>query len=353
MSDSAHGSVRCLYCLNSTYYFLYSCLTIAAALTPESAHYYRYNPLQPRSNSLNNPVLSLLFYAWLLSSLGYFLELCKCMVRLFLDQYGPALIPCQIRGPIPSPHLRRLQLPPGSFFTLLPHTMVFLAIVLRTLSHGRYIIISISYPLLAWAMPLFLLSLLVFPVGLPSLNPFGSKLAPARFRSLRVLNERLSAYLPLLPFLIISLFILFWAVNGEVENWDPHSFFLQPSLANVVAPIEARTSLAVSILAVILLGWFIGDAQQEPDRELDIQVASNLERLRMVRYFSPRQDEDTPLPPIEAVIYFLVGSIPCRAMALAGERGQGAAQQWRQKLRAWKRKSASWRSAHWLAKRWP
>lgn len=231
--------------------------------------------------------------------------------------------------------------------------MVFLGILLRTLSHGRYIIISISYPLLAWAMPLFLLSLFVFPIGLPSLNPFGSRLAPSRFRSLRVLNERLTAYLPLLPFLLISLFILFWAVNGEVESWDPHSLFTQPSLTNVVAPIEARTSLAVSILAVLLLGWFIGDAHQDVDRELDVQVAANLERLRMVRYFSPRQDEDTPLPPMESLLYFIIGSLLCRALALAGDRGQAAGQQWREKLRLWKRKSASWRSTPWIAKRWP
>ena len=79
---SANVAVRCLYCLNSTNYFFYVCLTTAIALTPESAHYYRFNPLQPRSNSLNNPILAILFYIWLLSTLGYFVELCKCMVRL-------------------------------------------------------------------------------------------------------------------------------------------------------------------------------------------------------------------------------------------------------------------------------
>ena len=255
---------------------------------------------------------------------------------------------------MPYQSLRRLQLPPGSLSPLLAHGLIFIGLLLRILSGGKYIIIAISYPLIAWSMPFFLLSTFIFPVGLPSLNPFGSKFAPARFRSLRVVNDRLAAFLPLMPFLLVALFILFWAVNGDVDSWDPHSLFSIFGFTTTVAPIEARTSLAVSILAVILLGWLMGDASLDTgSRELDIEVAARLERIRMVRHFATEEGEVVPLLPMEELLYSLIGTTPCSLMNRGNESMLARGRRWEASLKRWRTISVHWRAMPWLARRWP
>lgn len=71
---------RSLYCIHSVSYFVHSCLTIALALTPESAHYYHFNAFQPRRSATVNPVLSVLWYFWVVTTMGFAVEVIRCLV---------------------------------------------------------------------------------------------------------------------------------------------------------------------------------------------------------------------------------------------------------------------------------
>jgi hypothetical protein len=232
---------------------------------------------------------------------------------------------------MPYRSLRRLPLPPGSYSALLPHSTVALFVILRYISRGNLAISSIAYSLLAWSAPLLLLSIFIFPVGLPSLNPSASGLDPARFRAIRVVNDRLAVFSPLFPFILISLVALFYAVNGEVERYEPNPTVYPGDRDDVrtVSPIEVRSSLAIGFIAVCLLGWLMGDALITTDpteRQAEIAAAAALERCRTVRYFTPdaARDERVPWPSplnlVGRVASFVRAALAARTSPLSGWR---------------------------------
>jgi hypothetical protein len=225
-----------------------------------------------------------------------------------------------------------MPLPPSSYISLLAHSFLNVFLLLRVVSGANLGITAAAYTVLAWSAPLLLLSIFVFPVGLPSLNPVCGMVTPPRFSALRVLHDRLDVYAPLAPFLFTCLFSLFYAVNGEVERYDPKSL-IQYLISDysqkenrIVSPIEVRSSLAVGFFTVLLLGWLLGDATITADpkeRNAEILTAANLERLRIVRYFRPEQmnGEVVPVPPPLNLVSLALRAI-CGALQLVGKGGR-------------------------------
>jgi hypothetical protein len=203
---------------------------------------------------------------------------------------------------MPYRSLRGLPLPAGSYSALLPHSFIALFVILRYISRGSLPITAAAYSLLAWSAPLLLVAILIFPVGLPSLNPCSPSLSHPRFRAIRVVNDRITVFSPLFPFILLSLAALFYAVNGEVEVYEPNpksTVYPGDRDPRVVSPIEVRSSLVMGFLAVCLLGWLMGDAiitANPADRQAEIATAASLERARIVRYFAPDASRDEMVP---------------------------------------------------------
>ena len=266
-------------------------------------------------------------------------------------------------GPLPYASTRRLPLPPGAYTSLVAHSFLNFFLLLRIFSIGGRSrpLTTISYTLLAWAVPFLLLSHLVFPVGMPLLNPITSAIATpidatkaqpiaatytsTRFRTLKILNERIQAFAPLLPFLLVTVLALFWAVNGQVERYDPKPSFSIPSLlyssifaidaypiGRTVSPIEVRSALAIAFVAISLLGWLSGDIRtiSTIEREAEIETAAQLERLRIVRCFAPAEGESIPLPSPWNIVGVVARDAPCLIM-----RSLGRATSWKSVFNRW------------------
>jgi len=151
-------------------------------------------------------------------------------------------------------------------------------------------------------------------------------------------------FTPLGPFLFICLIALFYAVNGQVERYDPKTFFKVSILflfdyseyeGRTVSPIEVRSALAIGFLAILLLGWLLGDALITSDpieRRAEIQSQAALERIRIVRYFAPdliKREEAIPLPPPWNLLSLLFVDFPLLVCHQAGKRGQAFELRWK------------------------
>ena len=79
LSTLTNSDIRCLYLIHSSAYFIYAFLAVFLALTPETAHYYHFNPLR-QYYSRETFIGVMLWYPWLVASFGYLLEVIRCLV---------------------------------------------------------------------------------------------------------------------------------------------------------------------------------------------------------------------------------------------------------------------------------
>ncbi|GAA5862182.1 hypothetical protein JCM1840_001671 [Sporobolomyces johnsonii] len=256
------------------------------------------------------------------------------------------------RGPTPS-----LPLSPSTLLPLLHHALVFVSLLLRLVAfwistprHRPSFMLATSLSLLAWSVP-FLAASRVLPQNSPA---FGApthqqwqkirdgrrrrdvgyrpppKKVPVSHRALRSLEANLGGLVQFATYFAVFGVLLLWSLSGEVDYPGvllqlvhlPLAFFPSPvssapldpaalssSRQRPASPIEARTTLAFTLVLGAVLAYFSGGRPSispkqshpahalTPRRELDdldgwdrygreVAFRARRERLAINRYFS-------------------------------------------------------------------
>ncbi|GAA5948967.1 hypothetical protein JCM3765_003971 [Sporobolomyces pararoseus] len=256
------------------------------------------------------------------------------------------------RGPVPS-----LPLSPSTLLPLLHHSLVFVSLLLRFLAfwiatpHRKpSFMLATSLSLLAWSIP-FLAASRVLPQNSPT---FGTpthfqwikirdglktrdvgyrpppKKVPVSHRALRSLEASLGGLVQFWNYFLIFGILTLWSLSGEIDYPGvalqllhlPLQFLSFTSTtyyaaggggggktSTITSPIEARTSLAFTLVLGVVLAFFAGGRPSispkpiyplhplTPRRELDdldgwdrygreVAFRSRRERLAITRYFS-------------------------------------------------------------------
>ncbi|GAA5949522.1 hypothetical protein JCM21900_000249 [Sporobolomyces salmonicolor] len=273
------------------------------------------------------------------------------------------------RGPTPS-----LPLSPSTLLPLLHHALVFVSLLLRLLAfwlstphHRPSFMLATSLSLLAWSVP-FLAASRVLPQNSPA---FGApthqqwqkirdgrrrrdvgyrpppKKVPVSHRALRSLEANLGGLVQFAAYFAVFGVLLLWSLSGEVDYPGvllqlvhlPLAFLPSPvspaldpaalssSRQRPASPIEARTTLAFTLVLGAVLAYFSGGRPSispkqahpnpvhalTPRRELDdldgwdrygreVAFRARRERLAINRYFSfvPPRGVVEPYSPVSA-----------------------------------------------------
>ncbi|KAK4700909.1 hypothetical protein P7C70_g5334, partial [Phenoliferia sp. Uapishka_3] len=192
------------------------------------------------------------------------------------------------RGPHPS-----LPLSPSTLLPLIHHLLVAASVLLRfsllLMRRAPALVLASSLTMLAWSIP-FLAASRVLPQNLPA---FGApthqrwekirdgrkrrdvgyrpppKLVPQSHRALRSLESHLGGLVQFGTYFAVFGILLLWSLSGELDY--PGYFFLPLTFlrhattnemgvftAGTVSPIEARTTLAFTLILGVVLAYFAG-----------------------------------------------------------------------------------------------
>ncbi|GAA5930391.1 uncharacterized protein JCM15063_004793 [Sporobolomyces koalae] len=252
------------------------------------------------------------------------------------------------RGPTPS-----LPLSPSTLLPLLHHALVFVSLLLRFLAfwiatprRRPTFMLATSLSLLAWSVP-FLAASRVLPQNSPA---FGApthqqwqkirdgrrtrdvgyrpppKKVPVSHRALRSLEANLGGLIQFATYFAVFGALMLWSLSGEIDypgvlvrlvhfplivlptNASNHDGSIE-TMGKSTSPIEARTTLAFTLVLGVVLAFFAGGRPSispkpiyplhplTPRRELDdldgwdrygreVAFRSRRERLAITRYFS-------------------------------------------------------------------
>ncbi|BGP17417.1 hypothetical protein JCM10213v2_005449 [Rhodosporidiobolus nylandii] len=320
---------------------LHAFLSIYILMFSSYSHFDAFNPLAPdapvQPQTARRPVktwsvlTSLVWWLWVAGTFGWAGEVGRTWFH---------------RGPQSS-----LPLSPSTLLPLLHHALVFVSLLVRILafylstpSHQPSFLLATSLSLLAWSIP-FLAASRVLPQNLPS---FGTpthlqlyklrdgrkrrdvgyrpppKRVPVSHRALRSLEANLGGLVQFSTYFAIFGLLLLWSLSGELDYPGyALSFLLFPStlpafsssssaassLANAPqsSPIEARTTLAFTLVLGAVLAYFSGgrpsvspkqsSSVDTPRRELEdldgwdrygreVAFRARRERLAVNRYFT-------------------------------------------------------------------
>ncbi|KAK4046823.1 hypothetical protein OIV83_005819 [Microbotryomycetes sp. JL201] len=280
------------------------------------------------------------------------------------------------RGPVPS-----LPLSPSTLLPLIHHALVFASVLLRfsLLGFRRKpgFILASSLSALAWSIP-FLAASRVLPQNLPA---FGApthqrwekirdgrkrrelgyrpppKSVPESHRALRSLEAHLGGLVQFGSYFAVFGILLLWSLSGEL---DYPSLFFSPLIARdaviekvtvtlkgkqTVSPLEARTTLAFTLVLGVVLAYFAGGrpsvspkSKRPAHKELDdldgwdrygreVAFRARRERLAINRYYSyvpptsqNRNLESVPsafgMPPLPSPLNLLLPPIVLAAFVL-------------------------------------
>ncbi|GAA6010748.1 hypothetical protein JCM10207_005823 [Rhodosporidiobolus poonsookiae] len=323
-------------------------LTIYLVMFSSYAHFDAFNPLAPNAPHQpaghHRPVKTwsvfsaLVWYLWVAGTLGWAGEVGRAWFQ---------------RGPQSS-----LPLSPSTLLPLLHHSLVFTSLLIRALAFYLYdvsaptrrggptFLLSTSLSLLAYSIPFFFASR-VLPQNLPS---FGTpthlqlfklrdgrkrrdvgyrpppKSVPVSHRALRSLEAHLGGLVQFATYFTVVGALLLWSLGGSIDYPGyalaalhlplalfPSSSSSSASTASLDAlatPIEARTTLFISLILGAVLAYFSGGRPSvapkplasshaaTPRRELDdldgwtdrygreVAFRARRERLAVNRYFT-------------------------------------------------------------------
>ncbi|KAH8919673.1 hypothetical protein BT69DRAFT_1300011 [Atractiella rhizophila] len=319
-SPSTLSSPRHLHRLSLLWNLLFLLLTLYLAMFSEYKHQHHPNPFvwyyeeeEEGHRHAETAGRAIIWWAvWVPSVLGYTISVLKVLYR----------------GPLSYPHIR--PLPPGSLPPLLGHSMLFLSLILRLTFplHLSSFLAYISYVLLCYSLPLLFSSAFLLPSSLPSLNP---AILPSdggglkSFFTLSALSAHFRGFRHSLLFLCVFGLALVWSLNGEIDVYDPDvswddfniSSSTSPSFApgrgegphrgpkgsgafGRIAPMEARTSIALGLLVALLMSW-VGGTEEMRIKELKegwrLDVWATAEWYRLLRAFGPREGEEVIIMP--------------------------------------------------------
>ncbi|GAA5849007.1 hypothetical protein JCM8547_006410 [Rhodosporidiobolus lusitaniae] len=290
---------------------LHDFITIYILMFSSYSHFDSFNPLSPTSYSSTSPLRPnrtfslpsfLFWWLWVAGVLGWAGEVSRAWFR----RGGPQ---------------SSLPLSPSTLLPLLHHALVFVSLLVRSLAfylstprHHPTFLLSTSLSLLAWSVP-FLAASRVLPQNLPS---FGTpthqqwyklrdgrkrrdvgyrpppKRVPVSHRALRSLEANLGGLVQFLTYFVVFGLLLLWSLSGEIDYpgyflsllhlplavfpslSPPSSSSFNPTTSQLPfsatptppstlfttkpqsSPIEARTTLAFTLVLGVVLAYFSG-----------------------------------------------------------------------------------------------
>lgn len=332
---------------------LHAAITVYILMFSSYTHFDALNPLAPdaprppsipehpgRPEKTWSLWTELVWWLWVAGVAGWAGEVIRAWVSVAnrSREYEAEIwrpVPQRHRGPVPS-----LPLSPSTLLPLIHHALVFASVALRfwLLSFRRkpgYILAS-SLSALAWSIP-FLAASRVLPQNLPA---FGApthqrwekirdgrkrrelgyrpppKNVPVSHRALRSLEANLGGLVQFGSYFAIFGILLLWSLSGEL---DYPGLFFSPLVVRAyvvdavaaavkgkrtVSPLEARTTLAFTLVLGVVLAYFAGgrpsvspQPSQPTHKELDdldgwdrygreVAFRARRERLAINRYYS-------------------------------------------------------------------
>lgn len=296
---------------------LHAFITVYILMFSSYSHFDAFNPLAPDEISIperggGRPVktwsvmTALVWWLWVAGTLGWAGEVGRAWVRLeFSRSVEPlrrALTFARLahtqfnHGPQSS-----LPLSPSTLLPLLHHALVFVSLFIRAFAfylatphHKPSFLLATSLSLLAWSVP-FLAASRVLPQNLPS---FGTpthqqwtkirdgrkrrdvgyrappKAVPVSHRALRSLEANLGGLVQFSTYFAVFGLLTLWSLSGEIDYPGvalavlraPLELLPRPETSAAVAsssaprssPIEARTTLAFTLVLGVVLAYFSG-----------------------------------------------------------------------------------------------
>ncbi|ORY70611.1 hypothetical protein BCR35DRAFT_294449 [Leucosporidium creatinivorum] len=317
---------------------LHAFVTVYILMFSAYAHLYTLNPLAPevprppgipergKPEHTWSVVTSLVWWLWVAGTFGWF---------------GEVLRAWHHRGPHPS-----LPLSPSTLLPLIHYALVLASLALRLcllfFRRPPTFILASSLSILAWSVP-FLAASRVLPQNLPA---FGApthlrwekirdgrkrrelgyrpppKSVPVSHRALRSLEANLGGLVQFGTYFAVFGVLLLWSLSGELDypgvflspllvrtavlNFlaPSSSFTTTTSTPRTVSPLEARTTLAFTLILGLVLAYFSGGrpsvsgkSATKPRKELDdldgwdrygreVAFRARRERLAINRYYS-------------------------------------------------------------------
>ncbi|GAA5887714.1 hypothetical protein JCM16303_003736 [Sporobolomyces ruberrimus] len=327
----------------------YSHFDALNALAPDAPRQPGIPPIHGRPDKTWSVFTGLVWWLWVAGTFGWAGEVGRAWLH---------------RGPTPS-----LPLSPSTLLPLLHHALVFVSLLLRFFAfwiatpHRRpTFMLATSLSLLAWSVP-FLAASRVLPQNSPA---FGApthqrwqkirdgrktrdvgyrpppKKVPVSHRALRSLEANLGGLIQFATYFAVFGALTLWSLSGEIDypgvllqclHFPLVFLSSSPSISGLdfelsgksTSPIEARTSLAFTLVLGVVLAFFAGGRPSispkpiyplhplTPRRELDdldgwdrygreVAFRSRRERLAITRYFSfvppvPFSDRDRSSKP--------------------------------------------------------
>ena len=332
----------------------YSHFDALNALAPDAPRQPGIPPIHGRPEKTWSLFTGMVWWLWVAGNFGWAGEVGRAWVShlvsrvpqlSFESTYARSLAQLH-RGPTPS-----LPLSPSTLLPLLHHSLVFVSLLLRFLAfwiatpHRRpSFMLATSLSLLAWSVP-FLAASRVLPQNSPA---FGApthqqwqkirdgrktrdvgyrpppKKVPVSHRALRSLEANLGGLIQFATYFAVFGALMLWSLSGEIDYPGvllqlvhfPLIFFSTSTTIGISdysgkssSPIEARTSLAFTLVLGAVLAFFAGGRPSispkpiyplhplTPRRELDdldgwdrygreVAFRARRERLAINRYFS-------------------------------------------------------------------
>lgn len=272
---------------------VYDFLTVYILMFSAYSHFDAFNALSPTATSRSSGsqhstktwsfVTFVVWWFWVASTLGWAGEVGRAWFR----RGGPQ---------------SSLPLSPSTLLPLLHHALVFVSLLVRILAfylssphHKPTFLLATSLSLLAWSVP-FLAASRVLPQNLPS---FGTpthqqwfklrdgrkrrdvgyrpppKRVPVSHRALRSLEAHLGGLIQFAGYFAIFGLLLLWSLSGEIDypgyavillhlplalfpSFSASSDISISSTAPQSSPIEARTTLAFTLVLGVVLAYFSG-----------------------------------------------------------------------------------------------
>lgn len=367
---------RAFRILHSQTYILstiHAAITVYILMFSAYAHFDTLNPLAPdaprppgipergRPHKTWSVLTSLVWWLWMAGTFGWFGEVLRAWVsdseHLRSKLQLTTLTSQHHRGPHPS-----LPLSPSTLLPLIHHALVLASLALRlSLLFFRKpptFILASSLSVLAWSIP-FLAASRVLPQNLPA---FGApthqrwekirdgrkrrelgyrpppKSVPVSHRALRSLEAHLGGLVQFGSYFAVFGVLLLWSLSGEL---DYPGLFLSPLLlrtavtnffnpsspditalgGQTVSPLEARTTLAFTLVLGLILAYFSGGRPSvsgkssiKTRKELDdldgwdrygreVAFRARRERLAVNRYYTyvPPRSADAAQRALESV----------------------------------------------------
>ncbi|GAA5895884.1 uncharacterized protein JCM6883_001646 [Sporobolomyces salmoneus] len=319
---------------------LHAAITVYILIFSAYSHFDSFNALAPdaprtlpiqhgRPEKTWSIFTGLVWWLWVAGTLGWAGEVGRAWLH---------------RGPVPS-----LPLSPSTLLPLLHHALVFVSLFLRAVAfwiatprRRPSFMLATSLSLLAWSVP-FLAASRVLPQNSPA---FGApthqqwqkirdgrktrdvgyrpppKKVPVSHRALRSLEANLGGLIQFATYFAVFGALTLWSLSGEIDYPGVLLQMLHFPLVFLsssdetfttkgksTSPIEARTSLAFTLVLGVVLAFFAGGRPSispkpiyplhplTPRRELDdldgwdrygreVAFRSRRERLAITRYFS-------------------------------------------------------------------